>query len=51
MIQVLDKAFDVLVQRYGVIKRVYCEVLWYIRETCYDGFKAVPTVLERSGRL
>ena len=30
VIQVLDKAFDVLVQRYGVIKRVYCEVLWYI---------------------
>ena len=26
MIQVLDKAFDVLVQRYGVIKRIYCEV-------------------------
>ena len=26
VIQVLDKAFDVLVQKYGVIKRVYCEV-------------------------
>ena len=24
--QVLDKSFDVLVEQYGVIKRVYCEV-------------------------
>ena len=26
VIQVLDRAVDVLVQRYGIIKRVYCEV-------------------------
>ena len=26
VVQVLDKAIDVLVQDYGVIKRVYCEV-------------------------
>ena len=26
VIQVLDKAVDVLVRRYGIIKRVYCEV-------------------------
>ena len=26
VVQVLDRAFDVLVQGYGVIKRVYCEV-------------------------
>ena len=38
VIQVLDRAFDVLVQRYGVIKRVYCEVLWYIYvyTVCYE---------------
>ena len=24
--QVLDKAFDVLVSEFGVVKRVYCEV-------------------------
>ena len=26
VVQVLDKAFDVLLQEYGVIKRVYCDV-------------------------
>ena len=29
VVQVLDRAFDVLVQGYGVIKRVYCEVMYY----------------------
>ena len=26
VVQVLDKAFDVLIHNYGVIKRVYCDV-------------------------
>ena len=26
VVQVLDRAFDVLLKDYGIIKRVYCEV-------------------------
>ena len=27
--QVLDKSFDVLMEEFGIIKRVYCDVLFY----------------------
>ena len=34
VIQVLDRAFDVLVKKYGVTKRVYCEVYIILYNVC-----------------
>ena len=34
VIQVLDKSFDVVVKRLGMIKRVYCEVICVCVRVC-----------------
>ena len=34
VVQVLDKSFDVVVKRLGIIKRVYCEVICVSVSVC-----------------
>lgn len=44
VIQVLDASFDVLVVKYGIVKRVYTSVCFFFREINYEKMQVLLCV-------